>query len=310
MNNYAYLDIETTGRFWRNSRIVYMGIAYMNQYVWQFKEWNVANEEKEPEALQALMDSLECFSQIRTYNGTGFDLPYLHNKCKAYGVVYTLNKKEHIDYRYAFASLKDPLKLLSMKQKDLELFLNYHRTDRIYGGDLHSLPILEDLYSYMQLFNGSFTLDEIKLENQVLYFSLKNTSVLPQVFSIKKEQYYIKGEQTHTIIAVMLLQTTLKCFFKNTKDYYYLPEEDQAIHKSVSQYVDKNRRVRANAQNCYQRKSGMFYPVFHDSKDMPYICKEDFSNELNYLPWQDSYLQDNKWINDYVSLILKSLIQK
>ena len=34
-------------------------------------------------------------------------------------------------------------------------------------------------------------------------------------------------------------------------EYYYLPEEDSAVHKSVGIYVDKSRRKAATPQTCY-----------------------------------------------------------
>ena len=57
---------------------------------------------------------------------------------------------------------------------------------------------------------------------------------------------------------------TLKYFYSNYKDYYYLPEEDQAVHKSVGAYVDKAHRRQARAFDCYQKKDGIFLPQFSD----------------------------------------------
>ena len=52
----------------------------------------------------------------------------------------------------------------------------------------------------------------------------------------------------------------LKYFFDNYKDYYYLPYEDYAVHKSVAEGVDKSRRKAATAATCYVKKSGTFLP--------------------------------------------------
>lgn len=86
---------------------------------------------------------------------------------------------------------------------------------------------------------------------------------------------------------------TLKYFFANPSEYYFLPEEDCAIHKSVASFVDKDHRVRATKDNCYQKKSGrflyqaspIFEPVFKTeakSADLFFeIPKEDEMNWLN-----------------------------
>lgn len=55
------------------------------------------------------------------------------------------------------------------------------------------------------------------------------------------------------------LSGELKYFFPDYKNYCYLPLEDQAIHKSVASYIDKEYRIPAKAATCYTRKSGIFY---------------------------------------------------
>lgn len=42
-------------------------------------------------------------------------------------------------------------------------------------------------------------------------------------------------------------------FYPDYKQYYYLPLEDEAIHKSLASYVDKDHRQKATADNCYTR---------------------------------------------------------
>ncbi len=73
----------------------------------------------------------------------------------------------------------------------------------------------------------------------------------------------------------------LKYFYKDYKDYYYLPAEDIAIHKSVAEYVDKEYRKKAKANTCYNKKFGFFIPFFQNKTDDT-IFKEDFSFYINY----------------------------
>lgn len=42
-------------------------------------------------------------------------------------------------------------------------------------------------------------------------------------------------------------------YYSDYKNYYYLPEEDQAIHKSLASYVDKSHRQKASKDTCYSR---------------------------------------------------------
>lgn len=62
------------------------------------------------------------------------------------------------------------------------------------------------------------------------------------------------------ILKIPLYHGTLKFFFPDYKNYYYLPVEDTAIHKSVSAFVDHAYRKKATAATCYTKKEGTFLP--------------------------------------------------
>lgn len=49
-------------------------------------------------------------------------------------------------------------------------------------------------------------------------------------------------------------------YFPNYKDYYYLPVEDKAIHKSLASFVEKQYRKPATRETARQQKSGIFLP--------------------------------------------------
>ena len=61
----------------------------------------------------------------------------------------------------------------------------------------------------------------------------------------------------------------LRCFFmlfrwfvnKRPKNYYYLPSEDRAVHKSVGTYVEKDHRCKASPENCYYPMYSVFLPL-------------------------------------------------
>ena len=72
------------------------------------------------------------------------------------------------------------------------------------------------------------------------------------------EGCYFKAEGSEATLRVPLYETELKYFYSNYKDYYYLPQEDVAIHKSLAEFVDKAHREKATAANCYTKKTGQF----------------------------------------------------
>lgn len=61
-------------------------------------------------------------------------------------------------------------------------------------------------------------------------------------------------------LTIPLYQGELKYFYSNAKDYYYLPEEDLAVHKTIAEFVEKEYRQKATAATCYTRTEGIFLP--------------------------------------------------
>lgn len=67
-------------------------------------------------------------------------------------------------------------------------------------------------------------------------------------------------EENAILLFVPVFCGTLKYFFEDYKNYYYLPMEDCAMHKSIAQFVDKEYRKKATKETCYQKKKGHFLP--------------------------------------------------
>ncbi len=67
-------------------------------------------------------------------------------------------------------------------------------------------------------------------------------------------------EGSDATLTLPLRKDTLRFFFTPYRDYYYLPQEDTAIHKSVACFVDPAFRQKATAATCYAKKEGIFLP--------------------------------------------------
>ena len=63
------------------------------------------------------------------------------------------------------------------------------------------------------------------------------------------------------MVLLPIFSGELKYFYPNPADYYYLPLEDCAMHKSVASFVEKEYRKKATAATCYTKKTGAFLPL-------------------------------------------------
>lgn len=69
-------------------------------------------------------------------------------------------------------------------------------------------------------------------------------------------------------------------YFEDYKNYYYLPQEDMAIHKSVAAYVAAENKEKATKSTCYIKKTDAFIPCF--STEEYDVFKYSAADKCNY----------------------------
>lgn len=192
-------------------------------------------------------------------------------------------------------------KYIASQEKGLCDLLLLHNHD-----DLLGMTVLLRLSAYDMLFDGLFKTVRATVNEENLILTLTLHVALPinlllsstwtSKSSIQKPapdtslstpQCTLTTSGTQTILTVPMYHGELRYFFPDYKNYYYLPLEDQAIHKSVAAFVDKEYRVPAKPANCYTKKSGCFLPqpeelfspafkVSYESKESYFDCTKEF----------------------------------
>jgi uncharacterized protein len=80
--------------------------------------------------------------------------------------------------------------------------------------------------------------------------------------------------------SIQLFHGEMKYFYEDYRNYYYLPNEDMAVHKSIGCFVDRTRRIQAKKSSCYQRHIGNFiFSYAEKSIEIKYFKKEYLSDE-------------------------------
>ena len=82
------------------------------------------------------------------------------------------------------------------------------------------------------------------------------------------------------------------------RDSYYLPLEDQAVHKSVGAFVDPEHRQKAKAANCYQRRTGTFLP--QQKEFFTPAFRENFKSRPYYFEWSDAFFSQEDLLKEYL----------
>lgn len=321
-----FLDIETTGFAAQASSLYLIGCAYYQQERWNLIQWFANHPGEEPELLKAFFTFSAGYSLLIHFNGNHFDLPYLLQKCAQYSLPYDFSPFTGIDLYKRTSPYKEFLRLPNCKQKTLEDFFGVKRADPFNGGELisiyHSyqkepadfafqalvlhnaddmrgmleiLPVLaySDLFqepprvkkaqaNYYSDYNGE--------KHQELLMQIKLNAPLTKPVTYVAKGCYFTGEGLEASIRVPIYEEELKYFYSNYKDYYYLPSEDVALHKSVASFVDKAHREQALASNCYTRKFSTYLPQW-ELEFEPFFKRDYKSKELFFELTEDKKTQ-------------------
>lgn len=136
-----------------------------------------------------------------------------------------------------------------------------------------------------------------------LSFSLPEE--VPVSVLLKDDEYVLRAENDVLKLRFPVLTDTLKFFYADYRNYYYLPYEDTAMHKSVAAYVDAECKVKATKETCYTKKYAAFIMLPAYSGDMP-VFKRDYNEQNVYLMLDSS--AEGKTISDYNTESIKNML--
>ena len=117
---------------------------------------------------------------------------------------------------------------------------------------------------------------------------------------------YVKIDGTDGIMKVPLFTGVLKYFYAGYKDYYFLPDEDMAVHKYLARYVERSHRIQARPETCYTRKEGTYLPQW-DLFRTPFFKRSYGENEL-FFELTAEYKRDRAFLSEYAAYVLRHII--
>lgn len=280
-------DIETTGFSPKTSQIYMIGTAFLKGDMLTIKQFLAQSKEDEPFILIAFFNLCKQYSSCITYNGLGFDIPYLEEKAGLLKVDSPLSGIKNIDIYKKLRPYKSILKLMNLKQKSLEQFLGIEREDLFTGGELIShyfaysqsldekeeellllhnyedilgmvylLPVL----AYPRVFEGDFSFGKATRNTSIDYYGNEEERVIlqadlsysvPVPVSYRKYGYYLSLRNRELYLSVPVTGNEIRVPYLDYKNYVYLKQEDMAVRKDMASYVDKESKIKATPENCY-----------------------------------------------------------
>lgn len=337
-----FIDIETTGFTAKSSSLYLIGCAYYLAGQWHTIQWMAENREQEAEVLNAFFNFAKLYRYLIHFNGNNFDLPFITQKCELLSLPHNFDKFRGIDLYKRISPYRYFLKLPNCKQKVLEQFLGVKRQDAFTASELIGLYLdyvknpsefsenalflhnAEDLKGMLEIlpmlayydllnepikvrkaqanhykdFNGS------KRKELILLFHLD--VALPRPISTNVNQCFFRGEGTECSLKIPIYEEEMKFFYSNYHDYYYLPAEDVALHKSVAGFVSREYRIPASAANCYTRKVSNYLPQW-ELLFTPFFKREYKSHEF-FFELTDELKRNRTAFSAYAAHVLNMMV--
>ena len=342
INTALFIDIETTGLYAKSSNLYMIGCAYYEADCWHSVQWLAVNYDDEENVLKAFVEFAAPYRYLIHFNGNRFDIPYLTAKLEQYEISFDFSNLEGIDIYKRIAPYKSFLKLPDCRQKTIENFINISREDTYSGGELidvyhdyvltrdaekeHFLLLhneedlrgMFDIISVLSVFDlfhkpvkvtkvqANYYKDSKQNQKPEIIMNLKLPSALPVEISYSANDCYFKGLGREGKLRVPIYEEEMKYFYSNYKDYYYLPKEDIALHKSVAAFVDKEYRRPAKARNCYTRKASSYLPQW-DFVFTPFF-KRDYDDKQIFFELTDEFKTQRESFNKYAQHILNMML--
>lgn len=327
-----FFDIETTGFSGDYSTLYLIGCTYYKDSHWHLIQWFADTINAETELLQHFFEFIKDYRVLIHFNGDGFDIPYLLKRCGRLNLPYDFSGIRSFDIYKKCKPYRKLLGLENLRQKSIEQFLGVRRQDKYNGGelievyqdylrshadllydmlilhnaeDLEGMPLILPILYYPDFFEHPLIYDSMKTAADVVELNLLSEERLPVPIHLEREPVYAAACDNTLTLQVKLYKGTLKHFYPDYKDYYYLIYEDTAIHKSIGEYVDKGARIRATAKTCYTKKEGLFLPQFAPLWEP--VLKKELRDKISYAEYRSACLQNDECRTAYLGQLFNWL---
>jgi hypothetical protein len=343
-----FLDIETTCLSPKKDFIYCIGCSFTDSDSICIRLFFAEQESDEKEVLTEFANLLSNYTRVITFNGTTFDIPFLQKRYAHHQMADPFVNLTFLDLYKEARRLKNLLQLPNYRQKSIEQFLGCDREDTYSGGELiqiyhnytkrpddetlqllllHNYEDVKGMYdlcgllSYRVFLDGGFQTKEIHFERMHDRWYLNCILIpkvpFPQIVNRRFKYATLLLEGKRALLQFPVQYGELRHYFPDYKNYYYLPDEDTLIHKSLGSYVDASHRERATKENCFVKKNCAFISIPFKSTDC--YLRRDYNDPDTYLDLtpvmnkaeEDSIVSDEHfdYITDFILLFLKSIIE-
>ena len=204
------------------------------------------------------------------------------------------------DYLQNKNSEKRNLLLLHNREdiQNLPALFSFLAYENIFQGNVHfqraELLVRDEIKekNYNHQNENSLQIKDLELEERqnsrtseklCLKFSLPSSVPVP--LTLTPKNFLLEIKETSLCLTVPFYQGELCYFFKDYKDYEFIPSEDRAVHKSLAAMYPKEMREKAKASTAYQKMKTSFLPVFQEKEK---VFKKTYQDKQCFIPFKEN----------------------
>ncbi len=341
------LNIETTGISAERNQAVLIGCLTRAGDSWDLIQWFDETGTEERQILSSFLLYISGYladgGAVITYGGERFDISFLNKRLSANGLNSLDPDLVHVDLYKEILPFKKFIGLPDYKQQTVENALDIQRPSPMDGAgiaglygqflqfrlpasaqrildhneaDLAGIAQMLPLTAFRQLRDPALTLrraqanyytDHDGREKEELFLFFRLSDPLPLPVGGGADHCYFRIEDADGVLKVPIYTETLRYFYANYKDYYFLPEEDMAIHKYIASYVDRSRRLQARPETCYTRKTASYLPEW-DLFRTPFF-KRAYTDDSLFFELTDELKRDRAQLSAYASYVAAHILK-
>ena len=337
------LNIETTGISAERSRVVLIGCLRRSSDSWDLLQWFDDTGEEERLILSSFLLFAAEADVLVTYGGDRFDLSFLRKRLAENGLGTIPETCESLDLYKEIRPYKKFAGLPDYRQTTVEDYAGIEREDTLEGAeiaklythflhygakdaagkilahneaDLCGIARLLPLLRLRQLEDPQLTVhraqanyytdqDGVRREEMFLFFRLP--APLPLSIGGMADHCLFRIDEEEGVLKIPIYTETMRYFYANYKDYYFLPEEDMAIHKYIASYVDKSHRLQARPETCYTKKTASFLPQW-DLFRTPFF-KRAYTDDEIFFEFGSDMKKDRSLLSAYASYVTAHILR-
>ena len=340
-----FLDIKATGSSAEKDRIYLIGSAGCSDN-WEITQWLDSTGEEETLLLKSLADLMLSYKVLIFYSADNSLFDFLQERMRRTGIYSGTKNLQLLNLFSRQKKLEKIAGISSGGRFAVEKYYGYARVgtlNEMSAADAYRSYLTTGSAEHLKavlLLNVENLEGMIHLASPALYFHSAFRKV--NVYKAQANQYegydgephqelllyfhpdhdygfpfresvllsldgcFLKLDRENCMLKVPMVEGELKYFYENYQDYYYLPAQDRAIHKSIASFVQKDHRIQATASTCYIGKTGLFLPQWNDFETPCF--RKNRKDRLMFFEFTETQKTDRRFFNRYAAYLCGKLV--